>query len=156
MASTRENLWFIECPTPPSHWNAYAIVTVIQPSDTSDTHNCVVFVTDPRTTTWFMLDSPWLVWFLSVAYLLFVWLGPKYLRDKTPFDLRTPMIIHNIALVVFSTYMCIEVRSQQASWLIMHSPGIRAPECFGILREMFSSVVDILWHPCAANLRLAE
>ncbi|KAK2179662.1 hypothetical protein NP493_479g01016 [Ridgeia piscesae] len=56
-----------------------------------------------------MLDSPWLVWFLSVAYLLFVWLGPKYLRDKKPFDLRTPMIIHNIALVVFSTYMCIEI-----------------------------------------------
>ena len=130
--------------------------SIIQPSDTTDTQTCVVFVTDPRTTTWFMLDSPWHVWHLSVAYLLFVWLGPKYLRDKKPYDLRIPMTIHNIAMVVFSTYMCIEVRLQQASSLILHRPGIRALECFGILREMFSSIVDILWHPYAANLRLVD
>ncbi|KAK2194107.1 hypothetical protein NP493_2g06018 [Ridgeia piscesae] len=56
-----------------------------------------------------MLDSPWPVWYCSIAYLLFVWLGPKYMRYKKPLELRTLMIVHNFALVVFSAYMCIEI-----------------------------------------------
>ncbi len=56
-----------------------------------------------------MLDSPWPVWYVSAAYLLFVWLGPKYMRHKKALDLKTLMITYNLVLVVCSAYMAIEV-----------------------------------------------
>ena len=57
-----------------------------------------------------MLDSPWPVWYVSAAYLLFIWLGPKYMRHKKPLNLKTLMITYNLVLVIFSAYMAIEVR----------------------------------------------
>jgi len=67
-------------------------------------------MTDPRTKDWFLLSgSPIPVWCLTIAYLSFVFLGPKWMRRRQAFSLQTLMVIYNIALVCLSIYMFVEV-----------------------------------------------
>ena len=67
-------------------------------------------MTDPRTKDWLLLSgSPIPVWCLTIAYLSFVFLGPKWMRRRTAFSLQTLMVVYNIALVCLSIYMFVEV-----------------------------------------------
>ena len=74
---------------------------------------------DPRTKDWFLLSgSPVPVWCLTIAYLSFVFLGPKFMRTRRPFSLQTPMVIYNTGCVCLSLYMFTEVTVQLLSSVI--------------------------------------
>jgi elongation of very long chain fatty acids protein 2/elongation of very long chain fatty acids protein 5 len=65
---------------------------------------------DPRTKDWFLLSgSPIPVWCLTILYLLFVWLAPKYMRHRPAFSLQYLMFVYNMSLVGLSVYMFVEI-----------------------------------------------
>ena len=55
---------------------------------------------------------PWGLFGVVALYVYFVkWLGPRLMRDRKPFDLRTVMIVYNIFQVLLSGYNFYEVRA---------------------------------------------
>ena len=66
-------------------------------------------LTDPRTKDWFLIGDAKLISAIFVTYLLIVWLGPKYMRFRRPYDLKKVIIPYNFALHALSVYMCYEV-----------------------------------------------
>ena len=72
-------------------------------------YNQYIFI-DVRTRDWFLLQNdPRPVWIITVAYLLFVWVGPKIMRNREAYKLNSFMMIYNLALVALSLYMFVEV-----------------------------------------------
>ena len=65
---------------------------------------------DPRPEKWFFVyDSPDHVWASTILYLLFVWLGPRMMKERPAFDLRWFMIVYNAFQVMLSLYMVVEL-----------------------------------------------
>ncbi|XP_042898098.1 very long chain fatty acid elongase 1 [Parasteatoda tepidariorum] len=63
---------------------------------------------DPRVASWPLMDSPMKGITLVVMYLSFVKvIGPAWMRDQKPYDLRYPMVIYNFALVAVSGWLFI-------------------------------------------------
>lgn len=68
---------------------------------------------DLRVKGWFLLDNyiPTLV--CSILYLLIVWLGPKYMKNRQPFSCRGILVVYNLGLTLLSLYMFYEVGEGQ-------------------------------------------
>lgn len=65
---------------------------------------------DPRTKDWLMLWSDYsYVLAATMLYILAVWIGPKIMRNRQPFDLWWFIVPYNIGLVGLSLYMTIEI-----------------------------------------------
>uniref|UniRef100_A0A5F9CXQ1 Elongation of very long chain fatty acids protein n=1 Tax=Oryctolagus cuniculus TaxID=9986 RepID=A0A5F9CXQ1_RABIT len=64
---------------------------------------------DTRVKGWFLLDNyiPTLV--CSIIYLLIVWLGPKYMKNRQPFSCRGILVVYNLGLTLLSLYMFCEI-----------------------------------------------
>uniref|UniRef100_A0A8D1CBG0 Elongation of very long chain fatty acids protein n=2 Tax=Sus scrofa TaxID=9823 RepID=A0A8D1CBG0_PIG len=64
---------------------------------------------DLRVKGWFLLDNyiPTLV--CSILYLLIVWLGPKYMKNRQPFSCRGILVVYNLGLTLLSLYMFYEL-----------------------------------------------
>lgn len=74
------------------------------------------FLTDPRTQNWFLISSPGPLLMIVFSYLYFsVWLGPRIMKNRKPFDLRSILIIYNFIQVLLSIYMVFE--GLMAGWL---------------------------------------
>ncbi|KAJ8306556.1 hypothetical protein KUTeg_017101 [Tegillarca granosa] len=54
-------------------------------------------------------DNPVYVWILTVLYILFVYLGPKFMKNRKPFQFQAFMVIYNLGLVALSVYMFVEI-----------------------------------------------
>ncbi|XP_053466941.1 elongation of very long chain fatty acids protein 2 isoform X2 [Ictalurus furcatus] len=69
---------------------------------------------DPRVRGWLLLDSctPTLV--LTFIYLLIVYLGPKYMKNKTAYSLKNVLLLYNFGVTMLSFYMLVELIS--ATW----------------------------------------
>lgn len=50
----------------------------------------------------FMRRNYWIAPFAAVLYLVFVWLGPKYMQNRKPYNLIKPLRLWNLLLTVFS------------------------------------------------------
>lgn len=68
-------------------------------------------VTDPRTRNWPLMSSPFptLLICFSYVYLVKV-LGPKFMENRKPFQLKELLIAYNLFQVIFSTWLFYEVR----------------------------------------------
>ncbi|XP_054709251.1 elongation of very long chain fatty acids protein 7-like [Uloborus diversus] len=67
---------------------------------------------DPRVTNWFLMESPAPTFLLVIAYVLFVKkIGPAWMMDKKPYDLRYPMFLYNFVLVLSNLYLILETIS---------------------------------------------
>uniref|UniRef100_A0A8C2GUX6 Elongation of very long chain fatty acids protein n=1 Tax=Cyprinus carpio TaxID=7962 RepID=A0A8C2GUX6_CYPCA len=44
---------------------------------------------------WPMMSSPLPTLGISVLYLLFLWVGPLYMQNREPFQLRKTLIVYN-------------------------------------------------------------
>lgn len=78
-----------------------------------------LFVSDPRVKGWLLLENYTPTFIFSVLYLLIVWLGPKYMRNKQPFLCRGILVIYNLGLTLLSLYMFYEVREKGLVRLIL-------------------------------------
>eukprot|EP00057_Strongylocentrotus_purpuratus_P021947 XP_011676421.1 PREDICTED: elongation of very long chain fatty acids protein 7 [Strongylocentrotus purpuratus] len=63
---------------------------------------------DPRADGWLLMDSAWPGSFMVLAYLVIVWVGPKLMEKRQPFQLREVLIVYNFAMVLLSLYMVVQ------------------------------------------------
>lgn len=65
---------------------------------------------DPRVNDWFLMSSPLPTLAICLSYAYFVKvIGPKFMENRKPFDLRKTMIWYNLFQVVFSSWLFYEV-----------------------------------------------
>lgn len=71
---------------------------------------------DPRTSDWFMVSSPGSLLVILVSYVYFCTsAGPRYMKDKKPYELRNLMIVYNFVQVLLSCYLFYE--GLMSGWL---------------------------------------
>ncbi|KAI9584430.1 elongation of very long chain fatty acids protein [Glossina fuscipes] len=64
---------------------------------------------DLRTKSWFLSNSPGPLFMILVAYLYFcLSAGPRYMRDRKPYELKTTLLVYNALQVVFSWILLYE------------------------------------------------
>ncbi|XP_076248347.1 very long chain fatty acid elongase 7 [Calliopsis andreniformis] len=64
---------------------------------------------DPRTNEMFLVSGPGPLFMIVVSYIYFCTsAGPRYMRDKKPYDLRVVMIVYNFIQVLCSIYLVYE------------------------------------------------
>ncbi|GFO40761.1 elongation of very long chain fatty acids protein [Plakobranchus ocellatus] len=72
-----------------------------------DLYDSTMAQADPRCDGYPLLDSPHKMLVMVGLYLLVIWLGPKVMANRKPWDLRRTIVIYNFALVLlsFSTFL---------------------------------------------------
>ncbi|CAH0407825.1 unnamed protein product [Chilo suppressalis] len=65
---------------------------------------------DPRTNPWFLMSSPLptLIICLSYVYLVKV-LGPRFMQNRKPYELKNVLIVYNLLQVLFSAWLFYEI-----------------------------------------------
>ena len=66
-------------------------------------------VSDPRVRDWPLMSSPWPTVFLTLTYLSIVFVGPKIMENRKPFDLRWLMVSYNLSMVALCTYIWLQI-----------------------------------------------
>lgn len=61
------------------------------------------------------MDNPLPTLAISTSYLLFLWLGPKYMKNREPFQLRKTLIVYNFSMVFLNFFIFKEV-TKICSW----------------------------------------
>ncbi|XP_051539021.1 elongation of very long chain fatty acids protein 2-like isoform X1 [Myxocyprinus asiaticus] len=95
---------------------------------------------DTRVRGWLLLDSYTPTFFLTLVYLLIVYLGPKYMRNRPAYSLKNILLLYNFSLTMLSFYMLVELIS--AVW----SAGYRL-QCQGLHEagDADIRVAKVLW-----------
>lgn len=66
---------------------------------------------DRRVDGWWLMDSPIPTFVLCAAYVYAVKVaGPRFMKDRKPYNIRMFLIVYNAVQVVFSTFIFVEVR----------------------------------------------
>ncbi|KAK1171163.1 elongation of very long chain fatty acids protein 4-like [Acipenser oxyrinchus oxyrinchus] len=144
-------------------------------NDTIQFYKWGLTISDKRVESWPLMQSPLPTLAISSLYLLFIWLGPKYMQNREPFQLRSTLIIYNFGMVILNvfifkelflaaraagySYICQpvsysedvnEVRIAGALWWYYVSKGIEYLDTvFFILRKKFNQVSFLhVYHHC--------
>ncbi|KAK7832646.1 hypothetical protein U0070_026842, partial [Myodes glareolus] len=92
---------------------------------------------DTRVKGWFLLDNYIPTFVCSVIYLLIVWLGPKYMKNKQPFSCRRILVVYNIGLTLLSLYMFYERFVEKRMGQMVNCGGdLLAPTEWGYISEV--------------------
>uniref|UniRef100_A0A3Q1H8A9 Elongation of very long chain fatty acids protein n=1 Tax=Anabas testudineus TaxID=64144 RepID=A0A3Q1H8A9_ANATE len=78
-------------------------------NDTVEFYKWSLTIADKRVENWPMMSSPFPTLALSCLYLLFLWVGPKYMQDRQPYTLRKTLIVYNFSMVVLNFYIAKEL-----------------------------------------------
>ncbi|KAE8603121.1 hypothetical protein XENTR_v10014225 [Xenopus tropicalis] len=132
-------------------------------------------IADKRVEKWPLMQSPLPTLAISTAYLLVVWLGPKFMKNREPFQLRYLLIAYNFGMVILNffifkelflgakaagySYICQpvdysddenEVRVASALWWYYVSKGVEYFDTvFFILRKKFNQISFLhVYHHC--------
>ncbi len=71
--------------------------------------NFPLLITDPRVKDWLWMQSPFPTWGLILLYILFVIYGPKFMKNRQPFEMKPLLFVFNAAIVVLYVYLTKEV-----------------------------------------------
>lgn len=70
---------------------------------------------DPRTQDWFLSGSFFPLATILVTYLYFcLYAGPRWMKNRKPFELKNTLVVYNAIQVVFSVYLVHE--GMEAGW----------------------------------------
>ncbi|XP_012263954.1 elongation of very long chain fatty acids protein AAEL008004-like isoform X2 [Athalia rosae] len=65
---------------------------------------------DSRTTNWFLMSSPFPTLFICLSYVYVVKvLGPKFMENRKPYQLKEVLILYNFIQVIFSAWLFYEI-----------------------------------------------
>lgn len=68
------------------------------------------FFSDPRTAKWLLMSSPGpLLTILATYWYFCISAGPRYMKDRKPYNLKTVIQIYNAVQVLLSVYLVWEV-----------------------------------------------
>ncbi|KTG41415.1 hypothetical protein cypCar_00045656 [Cyprinus carpio] len=74
-------------------------------NDTVEFYRWSLTIADKRVEKWPLMDSPLPTLAISSSYLLFLWLGPKYMQGREPLQLRKTLILYNFSMVVLNFFI---------------------------------------------------
>ncbi|KAI1885565.1 hypothetical protein AGOR_G00205110 [Albula goreensis] len=144
-------------------------------NDTIEFYKWGLTIADKRVEKWPLMSSPLPTLAISSMYLIFLWLGPKYMQNREPFQLRKTLIIYNFSMVILNffifkelflaaraagySYICQpvnysddenEVRVAAALWWYYVSKGVEYLDTvFFIMRKKFNQVSFLhVYHHC--------
>ncbi|XP_038655240.1 elongation of very long chain fatty acids protein 4a isoform X6 [Scyliorhinus canicula] len=80
-----------------------AVVHLI--NDSLEFYRWSLIIADKRVENWTLMQSPLPTLAVSGLYLLFVWLGPKWMKNREPFQLRSLLIFYNFGMVILNFYI---------------------------------------------------
>ncbi|XP_034287744.1 elongation of very long chain fatty acids protein 4 [Pantherophis guttatus] len=135
-------------------------------NDTLEFYRWTWSIRDKRVENWPMMQTPFPTLIISTLYLLAVWLGPKWMKTREPFQFRFLLIFYNFGMVLLNfyifkelfmssrargySYICqsvdysdneYEVRIAGALWWYYISKGIEYLDTiFFILRKKFNQI----------------
>ncbi|XP_049764849.1 elongation of very long chain fatty acids protein 4-like isoform X1 [Schistocerca cancellata] len=66
-------------------------------------------LSDHRTRGWPLVDSPIPTIIYTALYLLIVWIGPRLMRNRKPFNLRWALVPYNLAMAALNFYIAFEL-----------------------------------------------
>lgn len=72
--------------------------------------NSCVLPSDKRVENWLLMATPIPVTMFFLAYIAIVLIGPRFMANRKPFNIKTLLFPYNVALVILSVYMFTEVR----------------------------------------------
>lgn len=65
---------------------------------------------DKRTDDFWLVNTPLPVLGILGLYYYFVTdFGPKFMKDRQPFELKKTIIVYNVAQILLNGYLCFEV-----------------------------------------------
>lgn len=70
------------------------------------------------------MDNPLPTLAISTSYLLFLWLAPKYMKNREPFQLRKTLIVYNFSMVFLNFFIFKEVKKKKSC-----CPGVCRCSC---------------------------
>ncbi|KAI4460630.1 fatty acid acyl transferase-related [Holotrichia oblita] len=71
---------------------------------------------DSRTANWFLMSSPFYTLGICISYVIIVkYIGPKFMENRKPLQLKNVLIVYNFLQVVFSTWLFLGIGT--AGWL---------------------------------------
>lgn len=73
---------------------------------------------DPRVANWLLMQD-YYPFCLVGLYLLFVWLAPKFMQSREPFQLKWTLFLYNMGLVIMNYHICSELFT--TSWKLGYS-----------------------------------
>ncbi|KAG9335232.1 hypothetical protein JZ751_005478 [Albula glossodonta] len=133
-------------------------------NDSIEFYKWSLSIADKRVEKWPLMESPFPTLGISCLYLLFLWLGPKYMQNREPFQLRKTLIIYNFSMVILNFYIFKELflgsraagysyRCQPiaaALWWYYISKGVEYLDTvFFILRKKLNQVSFLhVYHHC--------
>lgn len=69
----------------------------------------VCLMSDTRVRGWLLLDSYTPTFLLTITYLLSIYLGTKYMKNRPAYSLKNVLLLYNFSITVLSFYMLVEV-----------------------------------------------
>ncbi|XP_041475267.1 elongation of very long chain fatty acids protein 7-like isoform X2 [Lytechinus variegatus] len=96
---------------------------------------------DPRVDDWLLMDSVWPGTFLVLVYLFIVWVGPKLMEKRQPFQLREVLMAYNFAMVLLSLYMVIDFG--RGGWLNGYTYGCQLVDYSNSPQAM--TMLNVCW-----------
>ncbi|GAB6028950.1 hypothetical protein CHUAL_004745 [Chamberlinius hualienensis] len=73
-------------------------------------YNQTMELRDRRVDGWFLMDSPWPTLIICLSYIYIVKeIGPKFMKNREPYELRRILLFYNVTMVAFSFYLFLEL-----------------------------------------------
>lgn len=77
-------------------------------------------IADPRVKHWFLMRSPEPGLIIIAVYLLFVKkIGPKWMENREPYDMKNVIIVYNIIQVIACSYIFYYVSFTNLNMIIL-------------------------------------
>ena len=59
---------------------------------------------------WPLVQSPVIGSIINLAYILFIYLGPKWMAHRPPFQMKPVIVTYNLFMVIYSGFVAYEVQ----------------------------------------------
>ncbi|CAH1154313.1 unnamed protein product [Phaedon cochleariae] len=97
---------------------------------------------DPRTNSWFLISDPGPPLAILSMYLYFVlnW-GPRLMKNRQPYELKTVLVVYNFLQVLLSTWLVVEgldiLNTIKFSWVCQPVDFSNSPIALRIIRGVY-------------------
>lgn len=123
-------------------------------------------ISDQRTKPWLLSGSPGPLLTILMTYLYFcLYAGPRYMKDRKPFELKKTLIVYNIIQVILSVALVFEVSMSknwnkklkikaQRSWTYTHSSTRMQPihsHLYSHAETIFTCIFRFQWQAEECN-----